>query len=1598
MISINKYGQNLDLTKINEVNGKKSFSISGLDANNTLKINVTKGMKFKSSLEENDLKIEFTDIDGSVFELVLKDMATLLAQNDGQKLVEIIQSNDNKVLASITDITSALEAAAAGPAAGNNTNSDSGVTNEFGTDGLAFENNNYDNARFDNAINGTRVFPDFVVNPAPILANPAVTPGIIPINSAPVITVNTTATVNEDEVLTITFTANDIDADILTSSVTATNGTAIINANGDIEFTPNENFNGSAVITLTVNDGTVSTVQTINVTVNPVNDAPILDTITEVAVNEDDSLFSGTITSTDVDNNSTAIYTTTSTVAGFVINQDGTYTFDATDNAYQYLAVGQILELTIPITVTDDQGATDTKNLVITITGTNDAPTVTVTPIVLSETDFAALSGFENAYKLITETEMFNLLGVKDADINDEITISLITDSSDFTSTNTGILNTQSGVVQLTAQNIIDFNLTGTAAKVGDFFIYSTGFNGLGNTETSNVKFDVVVSDGKAPAVNVEVNVTVNGVNDAPTVKAVTINTIENNLSSVNGKDNVRFTDSLVNEVKDADINDTHTFERVGNKLGLTIETTNSGLVHAFANNQIDYIKVTALKLFAIPEIAAILSSVTDVTILGLINQVKSATTVSQLLTIVNNIPGISAGINSTGALKLQIEDAKILEQSNLLKIIVNAEGTYTVESPLFNNLSVTDTVSLSFDYRAKDSSGVYSNTEKVTVNVVGSNDALTTNDVTISVSENKLANTNNTILAVGIDSNYALNNYTYDKDVLDDFNYERANAKVGLTISTTSSGLFYAFKDNQIEYIRDVALKLFAISEIKTVLNSITDINALTFINQLKGATSVPALLLLVKSIEVNLDVDLATKTIKLQIEDARILEQNGLLKITIEGDGSYSVESPLFNNLSVVDTVSLSFEYIATDSGGATTLPKVITVNVAGSNDPLTTKDASININENDLKSNNTTLTVAIDSQYALNNNTLDVDVLDDADYHRSGEKLGLTISTSDTGLLTAVASNDLAYVKSVVLKLISIPEVSLVLNSIKDVNILTLINTLKSASSLTQLIGMVNSIDGIKLGMDTTTGTLKLEIADAKILEKNNLVKIDIVDNGSYTIESPLFNNLSPNDKVSLSFDYIGTDSGGATTEPKTITLNVTGANDSPTANISATIVSSKAVSYVGQLVANDVDINDKVTYSYDKSSVSMTFAMDGLNNINSLLALNNPLAIQALGELKTVGMNFVNNGNILTLTTLSSQTIATSKVAISVLKDFLDSNAGLKGDIISLKNFILANKEAIVAHTSIVAQDIVLLETLITENNIIALGKIFDSLQTFVSDPIAKAAITSILADNVISPVELAYLAPYQAQIEALRLEIKGLVIANPSVVALLDIPTIISKLQEVFTFDAVNGEVSAHINVPSSIAEHMIVLDVNTGEYTIKNPYLSSLPDSTQVEINFNYKATDSFGASDSSTASILITSENVAKVSASLDDNGSLTFGDEKEIDMGSLLSNITSNMHVSDIDSIDLSSNEHILSNLTIADFEEMVSDTASSTLSIKGENDDIVKLDLTNIWKKDIADTDLNSVVDTLDDNFIAYTATGTHNQVLTLLIDKDIIVQDI
>ncbi|MCZ4307521.1 VCBS domain-containing protein [Vibrio atlanticus] len=196
-------------------------------------------------------------------------------------------------------------------------------------------------------------------------------------NDAPVITPVATQTVTEDGSKTITFHATDIDTtDTLTPSVSATHGSASLNAQGEIVFTPDANYNGPASVVLSVTDGHTTTSQIINVDVTPANDAPVINPIVPVSATEDGAVVTGQLTSTDIDAGDTATFTTTSTQGGFTLNADGSYNLDPTDASFQHLKAGEISTFTIPVTVTDSAGATDTKDLVITVTGTNDTPVI----------------------------------------------------------------------------------------------------------------------------------------------------------------------------------------------------------------------------------------------------------------------------------------------------------------------------------------------------------------------------------------------------------------------------------------------------------------------------------------------------------------------------------------------------------------------------------------------------------------------------------------------------------------------------------------------------------------------------------------------------------------------------------------------------------------------------------------------------------------------------------------------------------------------------------------------------------------------------------------------------------------------------------------------------------------------------------------------------------------------------------------------------------------------------------------------------------------------------------------------------------------------
>src|SRR6185436_2341669 len=105
------------------------------------------------------------------------------------------------------------------------------------------------------------------------------------------------------------------------------------------------------------------------------------------------AVINGSVAATDIDSNAVLSFALNAAApAGLTFNADGSYSFDASNAAYQTLGVGQSAVVTVPYTVTDDQGASSTANLVITVTGTNDAPVAQAAAFSVAE-DAAVING-----------------------------------------------------------------------------------------------------------------------------------------------------------------------------------------------------------------------------------------------------------------------------------------------------------------------------------------------------------------------------------------------------------------------------------------------------------------------------------------------------------------------------------------------------------------------------------------------------------------------------------------------------------------------------------------------------------------------------------------------------------------------------------------------------------------------------------------------------------------------------------------------------------------------------------------------------------------------------------------------------------------------------------------------------------------------------------------------------------------------------------------------------------------------------------------------------------------------------------------------------
>jgi VCBS repeat-containing protein len=208
------------------------------------------------------------------------------------------------------------------------------------------------------------------------------------------------------------------------------------------------------------------------------------------AVVEDGTLSAtGTVASSDVD-----VTGKTATYTGSKVGTYGSFTIDAATGAWKYdlnnataqaLAAGEAKTETFAVVVTDDKGATATQNVVVTVTGSNDAP-------VISTTTTATGAVVEDGTLSATGT-----VASSDVDVTGK------------TATYTGSKVGTYGSFTIDA-----------ATGAWKYDLDNASHQNLDEGEVKTEVFTVTVTDDKGATATQNVTVTVTGTNDLPVVSA----------------------------------------------------------------------------------------------------------------------------------------------------------------------------------------------------------------------------------------------------------------------------------------------------------------------------------------------------------------------------------------------------------------------------------------------------------------------------------------------------------------------------------------------------------------------------------------------------------------------------------------------------------------------------------------------------------------------------------------------------------------------------------------------------------------------------------------------------------------------------------------------------------------------------------------------------------------------------------------------------------------------------------------------------------------------------------------------------------------------
>ena len=1098
-----------------------------------------------------------------------------------------------------------------------------------------------------------------------------------------------------------------------------TYGTFTLNADGSYTYILNnslpavqslgagETLTDTFTYTVTDNHGAIGS-NTLTVTIHGTNDAPTVAAAAASVTEDTQITTSGTLpTPQDTDTHDTVSFVAQSGTPGtygtFTLNADGSYTYVLNNSlpAIQTLGVGETLTDTITYTVSDGHGGTASNTLTVTISGTNDAPTVAAAAASVTENTQISASG--------------TLPQPQDTDLHDTVA---------FTP-KAGEAGTY-GSLTLNADGSYTYTLNNASPLV----------QGLGAGETVADTFTYTVSDSHGGTASNTLTVTISGTNDAPTVAAATASVAEDTQISASG---------TLPQPQDTDIRDTVAFTPLSNAAGtygtLTLNADGS---YAYTLNN------------ASPAVQGLGAGETATDVFTYTVTDGHGGTGSNTLTVTirgtNDVPTVAAAtasatedaqITASGTLPLpqdtDIHDTltfttKVAEAGLYGTLTLNADGSYTYTlnnaSPLVQGLGAGESVTDAFIYTASDGhGGTVSNTLTVTIN--GTNDTPSVAAATASVVEDLAPTVSGTLPhptdtdihdavafipqsnAAGAYGSLTLNangTYTYilnnglpavqalntGGSLTDTFTYTvndghggTASNTLTVTIHGTDEGLPGLTVSDVVEDVRpftQVTLPVpsdpggtlgsayvYSSSSLQgqygvftiaadgtatyTLYNSLPSIQGLgqgetltdtlaysvsnsqgvtlpgSFTVTIHGTNDIPTVAAAVASVTEDTKIT-ASGTLPAP-QDADIHDTVAFLpqtntaglygSLTLSADGTYTYTlnnaSPLVQGLGTGESVTDAFTYTVSDGHGGTA-SNTLTVTINGTEDLPVLTPATASVRED--------VQLTASGVVPL---PFDADIRDTLTFTAKANEAGRfgTLTMNADGTYTYTLNNSLSAVQA-----LGVGE------TLTDVFQYTVTDSQggSSSSTLTVTINGTNDVPTVAASVASVTEDTKItasgilptpqdtDIHDPlaftpKVAEAGLYGKLTLAANGSYTYtlnnSLPAVQRLGVGETATDTFTYTVSDGHGGTAT-NTLTVTIKGTNDAPTIGAStASVTEDTLLTATGSVpVPRDPDVHDVLSIQ-PMSNVAGTYGTLTLNADGTYTyTLNNSLpAVQALG---------------------------------------------------------------------------------------------------------------------------------------------------------------------------------------------------------------------------------------------------------------------------------------------------------------------------------------------------------------------------------------------